>query len=245
MTRMTALRSQMSAASAFSEPELSASDDDSYGASAVEDEAELPSTIKPADRAKARECAGGIEKAAVSRPAAPDTPAEAIELLRATALKIKELPAEASDMMIQRLEKSELKFYPPSVPNLYMHPESTNMADALFAMVTDEVVRLPRSRKAVNHFESDTITTVSGVEFAIAGFILAHATSPTKLLRFQDLTAQPMATDWIAVLYNVHAEGVAAMVCTQRSTSYPPTSPHTACLTFSHMLITCRRPCIC
>jgi hypothetical protein len=81
------------------------------------------------------------------------------------------------------------------------------MEDALWAIATDEVVRLPLSRTSCNLFKHDTIVAVAGCKWLICGFILPHAMSPDKLHIFFDLTNQAMVNDWIAVLFNAHAGG--------------------------------------
>ena len=84
---------------------------------------------------------------------------------------------------------------------------STQLNDALWAFVCDEVMRVPPSRASCNLYKADMIVEVSGVDWLICGFVLPHATSSDKLHLLQDLTKLPATVDWIAVLFNARAGG--------------------------------------
>ena len=166
-----------------------------------EEEGAAASEIKSADQRRARECADDIDAAGTP----VTTRSEAIDEL------CKAMPAfwtqPARDLLVSKLNSPSIKFFPTRLPTITLHADSTRMDDALWAMVTDEVMRLPLSRTACNLFKHDMIVAVAGCEWLICGFILPHATSPDKLHLFFDLTNQATVNDWIAVLFNAHAGG--------------------------------------
>ena len=162
-----------------------------------EEEDEPPrSDIKTDDVLRARDCAEGIAAAAIE----VTTQSDAIALL----LKAipDEWPAPARSLLASKLQSPRLRFFPARLPSLTLHPSSTAMDDALWALTVDDVVRVPPSRAPCNLYKADMIVESCGVEWLICGFILPHPTSADKLQVWQDLTKQPATVDWIAVLYH-------------------------------------------